>query len=111
MELVEARAGFARVSVPVAERFLNALGTGHGALLFAVADVAFALAVNGAVDAVGVQFSMNTFRPAKAGEVVTAEANVIHGGRRSLVCEISLTGGDGRLLARALATALPVGQG
>ena len=48
MTLVEAREGYAKVSVGVAERFLNAHRIGHGVLLFAVADAAFALAVNAA---------------------------------------------------------------
>jgi acyl-coenzyme A thioesterase PaaI-like protein len=42
MTLVEAREGYAKVSVAVAERFLNAHRIGHGVLLFAVADAAFA---------------------------------------------------------------------
>ena len=38
MTLLEAREGYAKVSVPVRERFLNAHGIGHGVLLFAAAD-------------------------------------------------------------------------
>jgi hypothetical protein len=44
----------------VQERFLNAHNIGHGVLLFATAAAAFALSVNAAVDAVGVQWSLNT---------------------------------------------------
>ena len=36
MKLIEGRAGYAKVSVVVEERFLNAHGIGHGVLLFAV---------------------------------------------------------------------------
>ena len=61
MTLVEAREGYAKVSVVVAERFLNAHRIGHGVLLFAAADAAFALAVNAARDAVGVQWSLQRF--------------------------------------------------
>jgi len=52
MTLVEAYDGYAKVSVVVADRFLNAHRIGHGVLLFAAADAAFALAVNAARDAV-----------------------------------------------------------
>jgi acyl-CoA thioesterase len=108
MTLVEARDGYAKVSVVVADRFLNAHGIGHGVLLFAVADAAFALAVNAARDAVGVQWSLNAFRAAQPGETVFGEAAVIHTGRQSLVCELTVTAGDGRILAKGQSTALPV---
>jgi len=53
MKLIEGREGYAKVSAVVEDRFLNAHAIGHGVLLFAVADAAFALSVNAAVDAVG----------------------------------------------------------
>ena len=108
MTLVEARDGYAKVSVVVADRFLNAHRIGHGVLLFAVADAAFALAVNAARDAVGVQWSLNAFRSAQPGETVIGEAKVIHAGRQSLVCELTVTAADGRVLVRGQSTALPV---
>ena len=108
MTLVEARDGYAKVSVVVADRFLNAHRIGHGVLLFAAADAAFALAVIAARDAVGVQWSLNAFRAAQPGETVIGEAKVIHNGRQSLVCEITVTAGDGRVLAKGQSTALPV---
>jgi phenylacetic acid degradation protein PaaD len=107
MKLLEAREGYAKVAVAVQERFLNAHGIGHGALIFAVADTAFGLAVNAITDAVGVQWSLNVFRPAKAGQEIAGEARAIHSGRQSLVCELTVTADDGRVLARGLATALP----
>jgi acyl-CoA thioesterase len=110
MKLLEAREGSAKVSVVVEERFLNAHNIGHGVLLFAAADAAFALAVNAAVDAVGIQWSLNVFRAAKPGETVIGEARLLHAGRHSLVCELTVTAGDGRVLAKGQSTALPVSR-
>jgi acyl-coenzyme A thioesterase PaaI-like protein len=39
---------------------------------------------------------------------VIGEAKVIHTGRQSLVCELTVTAGDGRILAKGQSTALPV---
>jgi acyl-coenzyme A thioesterase PaaI-like protein len=39
---------------------------------------------------------------------VFGEAKVIHAGRQSLVCELTVTAGDGRVLVKGQATALPV---
>jgi acyl-CoA thioesterase len=108
MTLEEAREGYARVSVKVLERFLNAHDIGHGVLVFAVADAAFAISVNATADAVGAQYSMNVLRASKPGETVTAESKAVHSGRQSIVVELTVTGGDGRLIAKGQATALPL---
>jgi acyl-CoA thioesterase len=110
MKLLEAREGYAKVSVAVEERFLNAHNIGHGVLLFAAADAAFALSVNAEVDAVGVQWSLNILRAAKPGETVIGESRILHKGRQSMVCELTVTTGDGRLLAKGQSTALPVSR-
>jgi acyl-CoA thioesterase len=110
MKLVEAREGYAKVSVVVEDRFLNAHSIGHGVLLFAAADAAFALSVNAVVDAVGVQWSLNILRAAKPGETVFGESRILHKGRQSMVCELTVTAGDGRVLAKGQSTALPVSR-
>ncbi len=110
MKILDARAGYAKVSVVVKDRFLNAHNIGHGVLLFAAADVAFALSVNAEVDAVGVQWGLNVFRAAKPGDTVIGESRIVHRGRQSMVCELTVTAGDGRLLAKGHCTALPVSR-
>lgn len=108
MRVEEAREGYARVSVTVREAFLNQHRVAHGALVFAVADVAFAIAVNAVTDAMGVQWSFNILRAAKPGEVLTAECSVIHSGSRLQVVEYSVRSDSGKLVAKGQATALPV---
>ncbi len=109
MELLAAEDGLARIRAPVREEFLNAHRIAHGALIFAVLDVAFALAVNAVEDAVGVQFAFNIFRSADLGDAVIGEARIIHRGKRSLVVELKAASEtSGKLLAQGNATALPV---
>lgn len=109
MEVVEAREGYARLRAVVRDEFLNAHGIAHGALVFALMDVAFAVSVNSIRDAVGIQFNFHIFRAARAGETVEAESRVIHRGRNSLVVEVAaVSAGSGKPLARGTATALPL---
>ncbi len=108
MRLLAAEDGYAKVAVTVQERFLNAHNIGHGSLIFAVADAAFALSVNATVDAVGVQWSLNIFRAARPGEEIVAESRVFHKGRQSMVCELTVAGADGRLLMKGQSTAMPL---
>ena len=108
MKLIEGRDGYAKISVVVEERFLNAHNIGHGVLTFAVADAAFAISVNAASDATGVSWGFNILRAAKPGETLIAESRVIHKGRQQIVCELMVATAEGRLLAKGIFTALPV---
>lgn len=108
MELVSAGEGYAMVKVRVEEDFLNAHKIAHGAMIFALLDVAFAISVNSIEDAVGVQFSFNIFRSTSLGDTIVAESKVIHRGKRSLVVEVKAESENtGKLLAKGTATALP----
>ncbi len=108
MKLLEAREGYAKVSVTVEERFLNAHNIAHGVLLFAAADAAFALSVNAVADSLSIQWSLNVIRAAMPGETVIGESRIIHKGRKVMVCELTVSAGDGRMLVKGQATALPV---
>jgi acyl-CoA thioesterase len=108
MELIEAHAGYAKLKAKVKEEFLNAHSIAHGAMIFALLDVAFAISVNSLEDAVGVQFSFNIFRSTNLGDTIIAESRVIHKGRRSMVVEVKAESeSTGKLLAKGTATALP----
>jgi uncharacterized protein (TIGR00369 family) len=99
-----------RVSAVVGEDSLQLHDLAHGAFIFALLDVAFALTVNAKVDAVAVQWSISQFRSAKLGDKVTAECRPLHGGRRLVVVELLAFGAEGRLLAKGQATAIPIGE-
>ena len=108
MEVEAAAEGTARVSAVVKEEYLNGHEIAHGAFIFAVADVAFALAVNSITHSVAVQWSLNLFRPAVLGDRVIADCSTIHRGRRLLVVDLEVHNSEGKLLAKGQATALPV---
>lgn len=110
MEVEEASGNVTRVSALVAEEFLQAQGLAHGAFIFALLDVAFALTVNAEVDAVAVQWSINQFRSATLGDRVTAECRLLHRGRRLMVVELRAQNAEGKLLAKGQATAIPLGE-
>ena len=109
MELVEAVEGRAVVRAEVKKEFLNAHHIAHGGLIFALTDVAFALAVNSVTDSVGVQWSFNVFRSSSLGEVIRAEAKLVHKGRSLLVVDFKAESETtGKLLAKGMATAMPL---
>lgn len=110
IEVEETSEHLTRVSAMVTKDCLQLHDLAHGAFMFALMDVAFALTVNAKVDAVAVQWSVSQFRSAKLGDRVTAECRLLHAGRRLMVVELLTLGADGRVLAKGHATALPLGE-
>jgi len=108
MEVEETSEHLTRVSAVVTQDSLQLHDLAHGAFMFALMDVAFALTVNAKVDAVAVQWSISQFRSAKLGDKVTAECRPLHAGRRLMVVELLTLGADGRVLAKGQATAIPL---
>jgi acyl-CoA thioesterase len=110
VEVEETSVDYTRVSAVVKEEFLQLHELAHGAFIFALMDVAFALTVNAKLDAVAVQWSISQFRSAKLGDKVTAECRLLHGGRRLMVVELLALGSEGKVLAKGHATAIPLGE-
>jgi len=81
---VEVREGYARVEVQVREEHLNIHGMGHGAVIFAALDEAFQLASNShGTSAMALTVTVNYLRPARKGDVLSAEAIELDKTRRT----------------------------
>ncbi|ACC71864.1 hydroxyphenylacetyl-CoA thioesterase PaaI [Paraburkholderia phymatum] len=75
IEIVEVRAGYARLRMNVRPDFLNGHQICHGGLIFTLADSAFAFACNSYnINTVAAGCSIEFLRPVQADEVLTAEA-------------------------------------
>ncbi len=95
IKVIEIREGFARMTMQISKKHLNFMGSTHGGAIFALADSAFAEAVNfGENKAVAVQVSINYLKPSVEGDTLTAEASVVSQGKTFSLCSISVTKGD-----------------
>ncbi len=76
IEIVEAGKGFSKVQLKVTEDMLNGAGITHGAVVFAVTDLAFAVASN-SYDrvALGLNVNISYVKATKVGTVLTATAS------------------------------------
>ncbi len=82
IQLIEAKDGYAKVTMKVEKKHTNAHGFTHGGAVFTVADYAFAHACNfGDNVAVALQVSINFLRPSVEGDVLTAEATRVSDGK------------------------------
>jgi acyl-CoA thioesterase len=100
IEILEARAGYARLSMKIAADMLNGHRIVHGGMVFALADTAFAYICNGRNErAVAAQASIVFLGSASAGETLIAEGEEVAIAGRSGVTRVSVRTGDGRPIA------------
>ena len=110
MEVEEAAEDHARVSAVVTDQCLQVHGLAHGAFIFALMDVAFALTVNARVTRWRCSGASVSSAPPSCGDKITAECRLLHGGRRLMVVELVVTDAEGKVLAKGQATAIPLGE-
>lgn len=94
--LDEVAPGYARMSMQVRDWMLQGHDMCHGGLMFALADTAMAFASNSHnVPHVALNANIDFLRPARLGEVLTAEAREGHRTRRTGMYEVSIVDAQG----------------
>ena len=92
--------GRAVLSFTVRAEHLNGHGICHGGYIFTLADSAFAFACNSHNRVVVAQHNSITYlSPGQEGERLTAEAVEVSLTGRSGIYDVTVTGGDGRMVA------------
>lgn len=110
MELLELSSGYAKVAMKLIPEYLNFLGLTFGGIIVAIADQAFAYAVNSvAYPVIASQFNTHFVAAAKVGDELIAECRVVKISRRVGIAEATVTNQEGKLIAKATGTAIPVG--
>ncbi len=100
MALDEIGPGYARMSLTVRQDHLNGHGICHGGVIFALADSAFAFACNSHNrNAVAQHNQISYLSPGQKDETLVAEAREISLVGRSGLTDVTVTGGDGRVVA------------
>jgi acyl-CoA thioesterase len=96
MELGTVTEGAATLTLTVAPHHCNGHGTCHGGVIFALADSAFAFACNARNQATVAQHAQVSFTaPARAGDLLTAEAREVHQAGRNGIYDVRVTGPAG----------------
>src|SRR3954469_6072743 len=104
ISLEQVRPGYARASMTVGPRLLNAVGMAHGGATMALLDVVHA-AVSNSHGTVAIAQDVHTefLSPGAEGDVLVAEGVEVHRSSRTAVYRIDARAQDGRLVATALA--------
>ena len=100
LKIEEARHRYARVSMVVRPDMLNGHGIGHGGMIFALADSAFAYVCNGGNHAsAAAQASIVFLDKVAEGETLIAEAEEVVREGRAGVTRVAVRTSDGRPIA------------
>lgn len=109
MRLLELSPGYAKVAMTVLPEHQNFNGFTFGGIIGAVADQAFAYGSNSlAFPSVASQFNLHFIAGAKVGDELIAECRVIQSGKKVGISEMTVTNQDGKLLAKATGTTVPL---
>lgn len=109
MRLEELAPGYAKVSMKLSPQFLNFNGMVFGGIVMALADQAFAYASNSlAYPSLASQFNIHFVGGAEVKDDLVAECQVVRSGRRVGISEITVSSKDGKLIAKATGTTIPV---
>ena len=109
MRLLELSPGYAKVAIKLVPEYQNFNGLIFGGIVMAVADQAFAYASNSlAYPSIASQFNIHFITGAGVDDELTAECRVIRSGRRVGISEMVVTNQDGKVIAKATGTTIPV---
>ncbi|MFC1873975.1 PaaI family thioesterase [Chloroflexota bacterium] len=112
MRLLELTPGYAKVGMELSPNHLNFTGFIFGGIIMALADQAFAYSTNSInFPSVASQMNIHFITGAESGDQITAECQVVKNGRRVGISEIAVTNQNGKLIAKATGTTIPVKQG
>ena len=111
MELLELTPGCATVKMKLLPDYQNFHGLTFGGIIMALADQAFGYASNSlAYPSVASQFNTYFISSAREGDELTAECRVIKSGKRIGFSEVTITNQNGKLIAKATGTTIPLNQ-
>jgi len=110
MKLLELSPGYAKVAMKLRPEYLNFNGMIFGGIIMALADQAFAYAGNSvAFPSLASQFNTHFIAAPEVGDELIAEGRVVKSGRRVGLSEMTVTNQEGKLIAKATGTTIPVG--
>jgi acyl-CoA thioesterase len=106
IELLEIREGYARARMRLRGNHLNGIASGHGGVIFSLADFVFAAAVNShGTIAVAINANISYIKGVREGDILTAEAGEIALHPKLAVCSVTVTDQNSVIVASFQGTA------
>jgi len=109
MRLLELSPGYSKVVMKLMPEYQNFNGVVFGGIIMALTDQSFAYASNSlAFPSMATQFNIHFIAGARVDDELTAECRVVRSGKRAGISEMTVTNQEGKLIAKATGTTIPV---
>ncbi len=109
MRLLELSPGYAKVAMNLSPEYTNFNGLIFGGIIMSLADQAFGYASNTVVTPnVASQFNIHFVASAGIDDELIAECRVVKSGRRVCISEMTVNNQEGKLIAKATGTTIPL---
>ncbi len=109
MRLVELSPGYAKVAMKLRPEYANFDGLIFGGIIMSIADQAFGYATNSVITPnVASQFNIHFVAGASIDDELIAECRVVKSGRRVCISEMTVNNQEGKLIAKATGTTIPL---
>ena len=106
IQVLEVKEGYSKIKMTVRKEMINGFGIVHGGIAFSLADSAFAFACNShGILTLALAADISFTRQARAGDILTVEASMVHRGGRTGVYEVRVTNTAEELVALFKGTA------
>lgn len=111
IELIDIKANYCLIKMPVKPEMINGLGTVHGGVTFAFADSALAFSSNNSGDAaVALNCYINFTKATRIGDILTAESILLTDTRKTAVYDITIKNQDDDVVAGFRGTVYKIGR-
>ena len=111
IELIDIKANYCLIKMPVKPEMINGLGTVHGGVTFAFADSALAFSSNNSGDAaVALNCYINFTKATRIGDILTAESILLTDTRKTAVYDITIKNQDDDVVAGFRGTVYKIGK-
>ena len=111
IELIDIKANYCLIKMPVKPEMINGLGTVHGGVTFAFADSALAFSSNNSGDAaVALNCYINFTKATRIGDILTAESILLTDTRKTEVYDITIKNQDDDVVAGFRGTVYKIGK-
>lgn len=109
--VVNTARGLARLAIPLRAEYANSYGKTHGGVYAALVDMAAGVCLRTLkVRVVTVEMTVNIFLPVATAGRLTADARLVHEGRKLLHAEVDVTNDEGALVAKGRAVFYITGE-
>jgi len=109
MRLLELTPGYAKVAMEMMPGYQNFNGLIFGGIVMSLADQAFGYGANSLIRPnIATQFNIHFIAAAEVNDELIAECRVVKSGRRVSISEMVVTNQNGKLIAKATGTSIPV---